>query len=397
MYRSYRQSVSMLIIFYLLIGSAKSQTLQAKPDSFRTADLFFLTPQKQLDYYQKADQLLSTSLIEAGKKKYPLVEASIDLSKFSFKYKDTVRTVDDFMKQTKVVGLIIIRNDSILFEKYNDGTLPQTKWINFSVAKSVTSLLYGVAVKDGYIKSLDEKVSQFIPELRGGVYDSVSLQNLLQMSSGVAWNDDPRDPKSDLFRINGIEKQYGWKVAMDSLGRLKRAAPPGKKFNYNTVETILAGIVLKNAVGKPLSQYLSEKIWKPFGMHTDANWVKIRAYNTENGGCCVSASLRDYALLGVFALKNGKTPDGKQVLAKDWMQKSTAPASSYKGYGYYWWLHPNGRYFASGAFGQQVEVDPASKTVIAVQSYWPVAFSNYHLGYMDAFIEAMMKRLEKGH
>jgi CubicO group peptidase (beta-lactamase class C family) len=291
--------------------------------------------------------------------------------------------------------LIIIKNDSILFEKYRDGTSPSTKWINFSVAKSVTSLLYGAAIRDGHIKSLDEKGSQFIPQLKGSVYDSVSLLNLLQMSSGVAWNDDPRNPNSDLFRINRIEKEYGWRAALDSLASLKRAAAPGKKFNYNTVETILAGLILKNAIRKPLSEYLSEKIWKPFGMHSEANWVKLRSLDVENRGCCVSATLRDYALLGLFALKNGKALDGRQTLASDWMQRSTTPASSYKGYGYYWWLHPkNSRYFASGAFGQQVEVDPSQNMVIAIQSYWPTAFSDYYLGYMDGFIEAMLNSLK---
>jgi CubicO group peptidase (beta-lactamase class C family) len=379
--------------FVVNIEGQKANT--ATKDSFRTADLFFLTPQKQLEYYQKADQLLSTNLIEAGKKKYPLTEAVVDLSNFSFKYKDTLRTVNDFMKQTNVVGLIIIRNDSILFERYRDGIGPKTKWVNFSVAKSVTSLLYGAAIQDGYIKSLDQKVSEFIPELKGSVYDSVSLHNLLQMSSGVAWNDDSRNPKSDLFRISRIEKEYGWKAALDSLADLKRAAPPGKRFNYNTIETILAGIILKNSIKKPLAQYLSERIWKPFGMHNNANWVKIRALNVENGGCCISATLRDYALLGLFAMKNGKALNGKQVLAKDWMQRSVTPTSSYKGYGYYWWLHPkNSRYFASGAFGQQIEIDPASNTVMAVQSYWPIAFSDYYIDYMDGFIEAMMNSLK---
>ena len=157
------------------------------PDSFRTADLFFLTPEKQLLYYQNADRILPTNKIEAGPKRYALTEAFRDYSNFSFSYKDTVRTMSDFMQQTKVVGLIIIRNDSILYEQYREGIGPVTRWINFSVAKSVTSLLYGAALQDGYIKSLDDKVTHYIPDLKGSVYDSVSLRDLLQMSSGVAW------------------------------------------------------------------------------------------------------------------------------------------------------------------------------------------------------------------
>ena len=365
------------------------------PDTLTASDLFFLTPEKQLEYYQNVDHLLSTNNIASGKKKYHLVKALTDFSGFSFRYNDTIRTLNDFIKQTNVVGIIVIRNDSILFEQYNQDIRPETKWINFSVAKSVTSLLYGAALKDGYIKSLDENVSQFIPELKGGVYDSVSLHNLLQMSSGVAWNDDTRDFNSDLFRIGRTKKEHGWKAAMDSIKSLKRAAPPGQRFNYNTIETILAGMILKKAIAKPLSQYLSEKIWKPFGMYSDANWVKIPVLEVENGGCCISATLRDYALLGMFAMKNGTAINGEQVLVKDWMQKSVTPTPGYNGYGYYWWLRPeSGRYFASGACGQQIEIDPSQNTVVAVQSCWPVAFNEYYDDYLDGFITAILDELK---
>ena len=129
-------------------------------------------------------------------------------------------------------------------------------------------------------------------------------------------------------------------------------------------------------------------------MHSDANWVRTLSIDMENGGCCISATLRDYALLGMFAMNNGIALDGSQILPTTWMKESTTPAKSFKGYGYYWWLHPNGRYFASGSFGQQIEVDPLQKTVIAVQSYWPTAFHNYYVGYLDSMIEAMMQALK---
>ena len=364
-------------------------------DSFRTADLLFLSPEKQLSYYQNADRILPTNKIEAGKKKHSLKEAPENLSDFSFSFKDTVRTLNDFMKDTRVVGLIVLKNDTVLYEQYNDGTKRETKWINFSVAKSVTSLLYGVALQDGYIKTLDEKVTQYIPELVGSVYDSVSLHDLLQMSSGVAWNDDPRDRESDLVKVGRMEDEQGWPGVAKYLSQLKRAAPAGTKFNYNTVEVNLAGLILNKAVGKPIAEYLSEKIWKPFGMHADANWVKSRSLKKELGGCCISATLRDYALLGLFAANNGIDLDGKQILHPEWMQKATRSTSSYKGYGYYWWLRPGGIYFASGSFGQQIEIDPSQQMVVAVQSYWPTAFNNYYVGYLDAMIAAMQKRFRK--
>jgi len=374
-------------------GNTKNINLPSK-DSFRTADLLFLTPEKQLLYYQNAEKILPTNKIEAGTKKHRLVEAPLDLSGISFRFRDTVRTMNDFINDTKAVGIIILKNDTILFEKYN-GIDQHSKWINFSVAKSVTSLLYGVAIQDGYIRSLDQKVTQYIHELKGSVYDSVSLRDLLQMSSGVAWSDDTRDRESDLLKVGRLETTQGWPAVAKYLSQLKPAAAPGTKFNYNTMETNLAAIALNRAIGKPLATYLSEKIWKPFGMQADANWVKSRSLGIELGGCCISSSLRDYALLGLFALNNGVDLDGKQVLAPGWMKQSTTSSRSNPGYGYYWWLSPTRRYFASGAFGQQVEIDPSQRIVVAIQSYWPTAFSDYYIGYIDAMIEAINNKLKK--
>ena len=360
-------------------------------DSFRTAGLLFLTTEQQLVYYQNAERILPTSKIEAGTKKHVLIEAPADLSALSFSFKDTVRTIKDFIRDTKAVGIIVLKNDTILFEKYT-GIQPTSKWINFSVAKSVTSLLYGAAIRDGYIKSLDQKVTQFIPDLAGSVYDSVSLENLLQMASGVAWNDDPRDRESDLLKVGRVEGQEGWPGVVSYLSKLKLAATPGTKYNYNTMETNLAALALQKAIGKSLSQYLSEKIWKPFGMHSDANWVKSRSLGIELGGCCISATLRDYALLGSFAMNNGVDMDGRQVLDPGWMKLTTAATRSNPHYGYYWWIGTSPRYFASGSFGQQIEIDPSKKIVIAVQSHWPTAYNNYYVGYIDAMIEAVMNK-----
>jgi CubicO group peptidase (beta-lactamase class C family) len=372
-------------VFATCTSSKKSGSTQdislPSMDSFRTADLLFLTADKQLVYYQNADRILPTNKIEAGTKRHVLIEKPMDLSGLSFSFKDTVRTMKDFINDTRV-----------LFEKYNN-IQPTSKWINFSVAKSVTSLLYGAAIQDGYIKSLDQKVTQFIPELAGSVYDSVSLENLLQMASGVAWNDDPRDRESDLLKVGRLEATQGWPAIVNYLSKLKLAATPGTKFNYNTTETSLAAVALQRAMGKSLSQYLSEKIWKPFGMHSDANWVKSRSLGIELGGCCISATLRDYALLGSFAMNNGVDLDGKQVLDPGWMKRTTTATRSNPHYGYYWWLGSSRRYFASGSFGQQIEIDPSKKIVIAVQSHWPAAHSNYYVGYLDAMIAAVMNRL----
>jgi len=394
MFKTLSVFISVLIVFLSCKTTKNSSDTKSAnlnvPDSFRPADLFFLSPEKQLLYYQNAEKILPTNKIEAGKKKYPLRKSLRDLSGFSFKYKDTVRTIEDFIRTTRAVGIMIVRNDTILYERYEQGNNAATKWIDFSVAKSITSLLFGAAMQDGYIKSLDDLVPKYIPELANTVYDSVTLKNLLQMHSGVAWNDDTRSPQSDLMKVGRLEKENGWNAVVEYLSKLKRVAPPGRRFNYNTIETSLMGLILSRAIGKTLSQYLSEKVWKPFGMHDDANWIRSRVNNIEIGGCCVSATLMDHALLGLYAMNNGIGLDGKPQLPENWIKESITPTRSYKGYGYYWWLHP-GRYFASGAFGQQVEIDPATRTVVAIHSYWPIAFHDYYIDYIDGFIAEVIK------
>ena len=387
-------------LFLLPSCSPLRQNNQQTPVSVNTqnssaVNLLFLTPEKQLETYQNIENLMPTGMIRAGNDPYPLKEAPSDFSSLTFSYKDTVRTMEDYLRQTNVVGLIVVKDDRILLEHYREGTHAKTKWVNFSVAKSVTSLLFGVAIQDGYIKSLHEMVSQHVPQLKGSVYDSVTLRDLLQMASGVAWNDDPRISESDLVKVGRIGKEQGIDSVFAYMSRLKPAAPPGSKFNYNTTETSIASIVLRNAIGKPISEYLSERVWKPFGMHNDANWMKIANTDLENGGCCISATLRDYALLGMFSMKEGKNLKGKQLLPTGWMKESTTSSKGFKGYGYYWWLRPNGRYFASGSFGQQIEVDPAKNMVIAIQSYWPIAYNPYYVDYMDSFIDGIIRYLNQ--
>jgi len=147
-----------------------------------------------------------------------------------------------------------------------------------------------------------------------------------------------------------------------------RAAEPGEVFNYNTAETNLAGIVLRSAIGNNLSTYLSEKIWKPFGMEADATWNLTEPGGGEFGGCCINATLRDYGRLGMFALANGRLQDGTEVLPDDWMRDSTTPSAGNPGYGYFWWLGDEHTFGAAGIFGQGIRIDRENNVVIAVHS-----------------------------
>jgi CubicO group peptidase (beta-lactamase class C family) len=259
-------------------------------------------------------------------------------------------------------------------ERYARGFGPEQRWTSFSVAKSITSTLVGAAVKDGYIKTLDDPVIRYIPELAGSAYDGVSVRQVLTMTSGVRWNEDYSNPRSDVARMLTEPTPPGQDVTVAYLRNLQREAPPGTKWAYKTGETNLIGVLVKRATGKPLSRYLSEKIWRPYGMEMNAYW-QIDTGGQEIGGCCLSATLRDYGRMGQFLLDGGQAR-GQPVVPSSWIADATSVQQKLggsAGYGYQWWTSTNGTYSALGIFGQMIHIDPARRLVIVTASAWPQA------------------------
>ena len=304
--------------------------------------------------------------IEAGGDVYPMPQgAPIDLGV----------DVDAYMASQRNAGLIIVQDGKIRLEKYALGYGPQGRWTSFSVAKSFTSTLVGAAVKDGYIKSLDDKVSAYIPGLKGSAYDDVSVRQLLTMTSGVEWNEDYTDPKSDVAQFNLQKPVPGEDITVSYMKTLPREAPAGSKWVYKTGETNLIGVLVSSATGKTLSDYLSEKVWKPFGMEQDAVWM-LGATGHEISGCCISASLKDYARFGLFILGGG-VAGGEKVLPDGWLAAATTKQADIdqpgRGYGYQWWTNDDGSFAAQGIFGQGIFIDPKRRLIIASNGNWPTA------------------------
>ena len=343
--------------------------------------------------YPNIEKLIDTALVRKSAKPSTLRRAEKDLASFKYTHAGTERTLDESMKALNVVGLIAVKDGTIVVERYRDGHDGDTKWTAFSVVKSLTSLLFGVAIKNGHIASLDEPVTKYLPELAGTAYDGVSLRQLLQMSSGVTWNSNLADKSADTYQLSDIDKNGGFDALLKFLGAKPRAAPPGTKFIYNTADADLAGAILSRATKRSLADYLTEYVWQPFGMEADGYWVKMRGGTLEHGDCCLSATLRDNARVGLFALNDGVTAEGVRLLPEGWMRESTRPSQPFPGYGYYWWLRKGGGYFASGSFGQHIEVDPAARVVVAIQSYWPQAYNNDLIAHNDALVAALIAAL----
>lgn len=306
--------------------------------------------------------------------------------------------IDQYMAGQRAAGLVIIQDGKVRFERYGLGFDAAGRWTSFSVAKSFTSTLVGAAIQDGHIKSLDDKVSQYIPDLRGSAYDDVSVRQLLMMSSGVRWNEDYEDPKADVAQFNNAKPEPGMDATVSYLRKLPRAHPPGTVWHYNTGETNLVGVLVSSAVKKPLAQYLQEKIWQPAGMEAPATWL-LGQTGHEIAGCCIQAATRDFARFGLFVLANGNA-GGKQIVPTDWFSMATVKQKDIgepgHGYGFQWWTYDDGSFAAQGIFGQGIFIDPKRKLVIASNANWTRATMGPEPEAREAFYHRVQGLIDAG-
>jgi|TARA_B100000809_G_scaffold167584_1_gene164930 CubicO group peptidase (beta-lactamase class C family) len=359
-------TVSTCLLFSVSLGYAQAPFIDPADDEkhFGPSDnILFWTPEQQVAGYRNSEKISDTRRVSSGNGVLSLPYARVDLSDVLIQVENVSMTVDEYFMEQSVAGLLVIKDGDILYERYGLGNTEDSKWISFSVSKSLVSMLMGAAIQDGYIESVDEKITDYLPRLKGSSYDQSSIKNVLQMSSGVAWNEDYADPQSDVARVS-----WGTTELYEYLRHKPRDNAPGDVFNYNTAETNLAGTLLRAAIGNNLSTYLTEKIWKPFGMESDAVWNLTEAGGGEFGGCCINAILRDYGRIGLFALGDGRLADGTEVLAPGWMQESTRPSKGFSGYGYFWWLTAQDIFRATGVFGQGIYINREANVVIAIHS-----------------------------
>ncbi|MGN6327669.1 MAG: serine hydrolase domain-containing protein [Rhodanobacter sp.] len=303
----------------------------------------------------------------------------------------------NYMDQHHLAGVMVLQHGRVRLERYALGFGPQQRWESFSVAKSVTSTLLGIALQRGDIHSLHDTLGAYIPELRDSAYADVTVQQLLTMTSGVQWNEDYADPKSDVAQMYLGACVDGQAHVLSYLRKQPRQWPAGTHWNYNTAETDLLGILVQRATRRSLAAYLSQTIWKPYGMASDATWIRDECDGSDTGGSGLSATLGDYARLGQFMLDGGRI-DGKPVIAAAWLegalQRQASVDAPDRGYGYLWWTDTDGSYAAIGIFGQMIYVDPARQLVIAQVGAWPQATSDALVAARRAFVVAVKRAVD---
>ena len=301
-----------------------------------------------------------------------------------------------YMQAEKVAGVLVIQDGRIRLERYGLGIGPQNHWVSFSMTKSLTSTLVGTALKSGAISSLEDPVTRYLPGLAGGGYDGVTVRQLLTMTSGVAWDEDYSDPNSDVARFLQEPAFDGRDPVVTYMARLPRAHPPGTHWNYSTGETNLIGTLVAAAERRPLAQLLSERLWSRAGMQADAFWALDQG-GREMGGCCVSATLRDWGRIGLMALDGGEL-GGEHIVPDDWfaqaVTKQAETGEPGEGYGFQWWTQDDGIFAAYGIFGQTIRVDPERRLVIVLLSAWPEATGRAHSAARRAFIRQVVEAVD---
>ncbi len=351
--------------------------------------LFWTTPQRDAAFraLDRLPVLAKAHVVAAGSAPSPLppgppLALSVD--------------VDAYMAGQRSAGIVILQDGKLRLERYGLGFDRDGRWTSFSVAKSITSTLVGAAIRDGYIKSLEDKVSDYVKDMKGSAYEEVSIRQLLTMTSGVQWNEDYTDPNSDVARFVNHKPEPGVDALVSYMRRLPRAAPPGTRWHYSTGETNLVGVLLARATAKPLADYLSEKIWVPAGMEQKATWL-LSNTGVEISGCCIQAATRDFARFGQFILDGGRA-GGKPVLPDDWLAQATTRHADIgqpgRGYGFFWWTYDDGSFTARGIFGQGIFIDPKRRLVIATNSDWAAATPRTEGAAREEFIRAVQKAVD---
>ena len=262
----------------------------------------------------------------------------------------------------KSVAYLIIHQDSLWFEEYYDGYSDSSKSNSFSMAKSMVSALLGKAIETGHVKSLNQKVRDFVPELIGPYADSLRLLDLVSMSSGMKWDESYYDPFSITTRLYFDSDILG---AIEEMPIINR---PGQSFAYKSGDTQILGIALQRATKKSLAELLSQYFWKPMGAEHPALWqVDSRKNGIAKAYCCVASNARDFARFGKLYLQHGKW-DNVQLLDSAYIQKSVQPTfKDSPEYGYGWWIgnyKEKQYYYMDGHLGQYVIVIPDDQLII---------------------------------
>ncbi|MEM9054502.1 MAG: serine hydrolase [Pseudomonadota bacterium] len=338
-------------------------------------------------FFQSASELYPTRTVSRAEQSDPLPRAEALLDDFSYDYEGKSRTLADMYTDMETSGLMILHKGRVVHESYGRGADAGTQFTTWSLVKSITSTLVGVAVAEGKIDSVDDQLVKYLPELAGTAYDGVTIKQALQMSSGIRYDPNLWDGEmDDTIRLMTKSVVTQQAPAFDLAIKFKRENEPGTTFNYNTAESQVLIELVRRATGMDAADYLEQTLWRPLGMEHDAGWIldKAGADGAEIGGALFNSSLRDWARFGLF-IEQGGNWKGDQILPMDWVERATVSDDAHlkpgivhpnpnRGYAWHWWTYADGTFTASGANGQTLYIDRENDIVVARSSAWPEGY-----------------------
>ncbi|MEG4494003.1 serine hydrolase [Microcoleus sp. D3_18_C4] len=340
--------------------------------------LSLFDPNKRAANFRNMGKIFPSKQIYSSNNPYHFKE-NLHLLDVSYKFEDQYYQMSELLKKTETTGILVVKDGTIVYEKYFQGNSALYKNTSWSMAKSFTSALVGIAIADGYIDSINDSITKYIPELAESGYRNVPIKHILQMSSGVKFSENYDDESSDINNLLPQLFLYMQPIKKVVLN-FPSDYPSGKRFNYISLDTQVLGLLIERVTGQSISSYFQTKLWQPLGAESDALWLTDN-HHTELTFCCLNATLRDYAKFGLLYLHEGYF-NGKQIIPQAWVKKSVAPDSPYLqvgstaeeygkwGYQYQWWIptDSNGDYSAVGVWGQYIYINPKENLVIVKTS-----------------------------
>jgi CubicO group peptidase (beta-lactamase class C family) len=358
---------------------------------------FFMLP----DYAQKALIYLKPGIedypifenrtVDAGIGQEWLVDPKVEQLKID---DETLAKIEEF----EPIAFLVIKDERIIFEKYWEEYGPESLSNSFSMAKSIVGLLVGAAIDDGFIISVDQPVSDYIPEFKNEKNRNLKIKDVLTMSSGLNWDES----YGSLFSTT-TEAYYG-KDIKNLIYGLEVIEKPGVSFKYLSGNTQLLAMVVEAATGKKISEYVSEKFWIPMGAENDALWCLDDVNGMEKAYCCFNSNARDFARWGQLILNNG-TWKNDTLISADYVQASTRPAdlvdetgNKIRYYGYQWWIHDANGWkvpYMRGILGQYVFAIPEENAVVVRLGHErSTDYINHHPSDTYLYLETAKKLLD---
>ncbi|MGA9798961.1 MAG: serine hydrolase [Terriglobales bacterium] len=395
-----KQTAFLTVLFAALLALAAPAAAQANPHESYPGPIdvnkmdpalrgigpySFYVPPYNLYYFHHIDQLnLRQDWVRRSGPVFPLRESSAPFAA-NYTYANQQHTLDEYFVRNYVVGFVILHDDQILLEKYFHGANEESRFLSNSVSKSFTSMLVGAAIAEGKIKSVDDPVVKYLPWLKeSSGYRDATIKNLLEMASGVKFDEEYTNPDADITRyVSAL--LHGDPSFHDLALSIKAKVKPGTKFEYQTINTQVLGMTIEAATGQTLNHYAEEKLWSKIGPEGDAFYFRSMKQPQRCAGSSLNVRLRDYARFGLMAM-NGGTLGGQRVVPEEWIKDSTQPEGKVLqpepngpndhqnfGYGYQWWILNNddGAFAALGIYGQTIYVNPKRHVVIVQTAAWP--------------------------